>query len=417
MLVNFFQRRNIYYGWVIVAVAFVTMFVVMGFRFAFGVYYVAILEDTGWQRAETAAIFSTAMVVYAIFSVISGALFDWLGPRILFPVGAVLLGIGLMLCSRIGHLWEFYLYYGVFVGIAYSMVGFITHMAFVPRWFVKRRAFAASIALSGIGAGSLIISVASEKLLLWMGWRSAFAIMGAVTIILLVPLTAIFHRHSPQAIGLLPDNAPEYAESTPVGDDAGLTLRQAVRFPAFWLLFVAVMMIGMSNMTMLVHQTPLLVDAGFSLSIAALFLGAAGFLRSLGGMFWGAISDRIGRTACIWGASVCGVAGLIFLQAMGNTPNLPLLICFVLLWALGFLGITPIYASSVADLFQGKHLGKILGTLDQGFGIGAASGPYLAGLTFDYYRSYDLVIFALMGTSMLMGLSLWAATTRKPRKT
>ena len=56
MIVEFFQRRNIYYGWVIVSVAFVTMFLVMGFRFAFGVYYVAILEDTGWQRAETAAV-------------------------------------------------------------------------------------------------------------------------------------------------------------------------------------------------------------------------------------------------------------------------------------------------------------------------------------------------------------------------
>ena len=129
MLVGFFRRRNIYYGWVVLAVAFLTMFLVMGFRFAFGVYYVAILEDTGWTRAETAGIFSTAMIVYAMFSMMAGALFDWLGPRVLFPVGCVVMGLGLMLCSTIETVWQFYLYYGGLVGLAYSLVGFITHMA------------------------------------------------------------------------------------------------------------------------------------------------------------------------------------------------------------------------------------------------------------------------------------------------
>lgn len=417
MLVEFFQRRNIYYGWVIISVAFVTMFLVMGFRFAFGVYYVAILEDTGWGRAETAAIFSTAMIVYAVFSVVSGAMFDWLGPRILFPIGCGVLGLGLLLCSTITELWQFYLYYGVIVGLAYTMVGFVTHMAYVPRWFVRRRAVAASLALSGIGAGSLIISILSERLMEWLGWRSAFALIGIATIVLLVPLTAIFHRHSPQSVGLQPDGARLPREnSEPAGQPRGMTLGQAIRHPAFWLLFISVMMIGMTNMTMVVHQTSMFVDMGFSLSVAAALLGVTGFLRSLGGMFWGALSGRIGRTPCIWGTSICGVASLLFLKAMGDSTNVPLLTGFIILWGIGYLGITPIYASSVADLFQGKHLGKILGTLDQGFGIGAATGPYLAGLAFDHYGSYDIVVLVLMGAATVMGLALWAATTREPRE-
>ncbi len=54
---RFFRSGEIYYGWVIVAVVFITLFLVLGFRFSFGVFYVAILDDTGWQRGETAAIF------------------------------------------------------------------------------------------------------------------------------------------------------------------------------------------------------------------------------------------------------------------------------------------------------------------------------------------------------------------------
>ena len=414
MLVGFFQQRNIYYGWVVVVVAFITMFVVMGFRFAFGVYYVAILEDTGWQRAETAGIFSTAMIVYGVFSLVSGALFDWLGPRILFPIGCVVLGIGLILCSTINSLWQFYLYYGVLIGIAYSMVGFITHMAYIPRWFVKRRALAVSIALSGIGVGALVISILSEQLLLWIGWRSTFALLGITTIILLAPLTLIFHRHSPQAVGLQPDGARPPAQPSQANPGGSVGLGRAIRMPAYWLLFVAVFSIGMSNMTMMVHQTRLLVDTGYSFTLAAALLGVTGLLRSFGGMFWGALSGRIGRTPCIWGASFFGVVSLIILRAMDGTPNILLLVCFIIMWGMGFLGITPIYASTVADLFQGKHLGKILGMLDQGFGIGAATGPYFAGLIFDRYGSYDLMLYVLMGAASLMGIALWAASTRKP---
>ncbi|HUJ76237.1 MAG TPA: MFS transporter, partial [bacterium] len=86
------RTRRMYYGWAIVAVVFVTLFVSLGFRYAFGVYFAAILDDTGWSRAETAGIFSTSMAVYACTAVFSGILFDRWGPRVLFPVGAVLLG-------------------------------------------------------------------------------------------------------------------------------------------------------------------------------------------------------------------------------------------------------------------------------------------------------------------------------------
>src|SRR5688572_10271641 len=96
-LIAWFTRRGIYYGWVIVAVMFVTLFITLGFRFAFGVYYSAILDETGWGRAETAGIVSAAMIVYACTAALSGYLFDRLGARVVFPIGALCMGAGLML--------------------------------------------------------------------------------------------------------------------------------------------------------------------------------------------------------------------------------------------------------------------------------------------------------------------------------
>lgn len=416
MLIRFFRERNIYYGWVVLFVAFITMFVVMGFRFSFGVFYVAILEDTGWQRAETAAIFSTAMVVYAFTSILAGALFDWLGPRVLFPAGSALMGAGLMLCSTIQTLWQFYLYYGVLVGVAYAMVGFITHMAYVPRWFVRRRGLATSLALSGIGVGALVFAPLSHTLIEMLGWRATFFATGLTCLLILVPLTAIFHRTSPESIGLHPDGdpAPEGAPGKTLQE--GATLGKAVKNPAFWMLFLAVFTVGFCNMTLVVHQTRLLVDIGFTLALASTLLGLTGFLRSLGGTIWGPLSDRIGRTPCIWFLCVAGLLSLGFLIMTTRFPSLPLLLGFILLWGAGYTGISPIYAATVADLFQGRHLGKILGMLDQGFGMGAASGPLLAGMVFDRYGTYEPMLWGLMASVIITGMSLWGAASRLPAR-
>ena len=150
-LVGWFGRHGIYYGWVIVAVMFVTLFISLGFRFAFGVFYSAILDETGWLRADTAIVVSASMIVYACTAALSGYLFDRVGARVLFPIGALFMGAGLMLCSTTDSLAGLTASYGIMVGLSYALLGFIPHMAIVPRWFTRRRGLASALALAGVG--------------------------------------------------------------------------------------------------------------------------------------------------------------------------------------------------------------------------------------------------------------------------
>ena len=90
-----------------------------GFRFAFGVYYSAILDETGWGRAETAGVASAAMIVYACTAALSGYLFDRVGARVLFPIGALCMGMGLVLCSTAESLAGLTASYGILLGLSY----------------------------------------------------------------------------------------------------------------------------------------------------------------------------------------------------------------------------------------------------------------------------------------------------------
>ena len=170
-LVAWFGRRGIYYGWVIVAVMFVTLFISLGFRFSFGVFYSAILDETGWRRADTAVVVSASMIVYACTAAPCGYLFDRLGARVLFPIGALCMGAGLMLCSKIDSLAGLTVAYGVMLGFSFAALGFIPHMAIVPRWFAQRRGLASAASLAGVGLGSLAVAAVSAELILRIGWR------------------------------------------------------------------------------------------------------------------------------------------------------------------------------------------------------------------------------------------------------
>ena len=86
------KTRTLYYGWVIVCVSFFTLFLTLGARFSFGVFYVAILKDYGWGRGETAGAFSLALVIHGLFALVTGNLIDRFGPRTFFPLGATLPG-------------------------------------------------------------------------------------------------------------------------------------------------------------------------------------------------------------------------------------------------------------------------------------------------------------------------------------
>jgi MFS family permease len=167
-------QQRMFYGWVVVVVGFLTLFLVMGTRFSFGVFYSQMLADMGWGRAATAGIFSVSMLVYALVALGVGAAFDWLGPQRMFPLMALILGGGFFLCSRLTTLWEFYLYYGVIVGSSFTALGFIPHVALTTRWFVRRRGLATSLVLSGTGLGSLVFAPWSAWLIARYGWRGGY---------------------------------------------------------------------------------------------------------------------------------------------------------------------------------------------------------------------------------------------------
>ncbi len=197
-------RLPFFYGWVIVAVVFVTMGVAVNARTAFSLLFPPILDEFGWDRGMTAGAFSFGFVVSAIMSPSLGRLMDRRGPLVVNELGVVLIGSGLLLAALVQRPWQLYATLGMLVGGGSVCLGYTGQGLFLPNWFVRRRGLAMSLAFSGVGVGSVILMPWLQGMIARVGWRSACLALGILVLVLLLPLNLLVRRR-PEDIGLAPD--------------------------------------------------------------------------------------------------------------------------------------------------------------------------------------------------------------------
>jgi MFS family permease len=422
------KARRFYYGWVITAVSFFTLFLTVGIRYSFGVFYVAILKEYSWSRGETAGAFSLAMVMHSLFALVTGTLIDRVGPRLLFPLGATFLAVGLVAASHITTVWHLYLFFGVIIAVSVNSVSYAPHMSLIPKWFIRKVGLASGIVSAGIGLGTMAMAPFIQLIIEAAGWRSAFLVLAAITLGVVVPMTAILQRRTPAEVGQHPDgiipdagnqSAPRTERSQkhtqPHAIAKNWSLRAAMGTSALWWMVVVNFFVGFHINMLLVHQAAHVVDLGYSGLLAASLVGLVGLFSSVGGVFFGTLSDRIGREAALSLGGIAAFVGMLIFLLVHDAASKWMLYAFVILYGLGYGATSPICAAAAGDLFPGGSLGRILGLLTIAFGLGGASGSYIGGFFYDRLGSYTLAFVLLLASIVLGTLAIWKAAPRRRR--
>src|SRR5262249_34495776 len=193
-----------FYGWVVVAVTFVTMAIGVNARTAFSLFYPPIISEFGWERGVTAGAFSVGFVVSGLVSRRTGRLMDRAGPRAVMELGAFLMGGGLLLAPLTTQPWHLYVTIGVMVGAGSVCLGYSGQSLFLPNWFIRKRGFAIGIAFAGVGIGSVTLLPWAQHLIEQAGWRAACTAMGLLILIVLAPINLLL-RKRPEDLGLQAD--------------------------------------------------------------------------------------------------------------------------------------------------------------------------------------------------------------------
>ncbi len=380
------------------------------------------VHDFGWSRVSVTGAMAFGSISGGLLSLAFGPILDRHGARMVAFWGISLLSMGLVGMAFINHIWQLYLFFGVGRMIAVGVLSLAISVS-VSNWFFRLRGRAMGITRIGDRFGSTLLPLMVQFLILMLGWRMAWGILGVVVFFMSGIPSLLFLRRRPEDMWLLPDGASSASEkssgapskeknrisSSDDNSEPVWTRAQAIRTKSFWMLTFLNILIPFLQAGINFHIYPFLTDQGFSEITAVLILSTISVFAMVGSPIWGMLAERF------------RIQGLLTVNVFGNG-----LIFLLLYWAVKFKfegilgtgiifflaalhgifhgGRNPMIAFTWAEFFGRRSLGSILSLSHPFHTTANAIGPVFAALCFDLFGSYAfpfyffVVIFFLSGT-------------------
>ncbi len=404
--------QRVFYGWWIVAVAFLTLCITTGIVFySFGVFLSVLGESFGWSRAEVSWGFSLVALCGAAYAPVVGRLVDRQGPRVAQVIGALSMAVGFILLRNIESKTSFYLLMGGFVSFGSTALGPLASNTAVANWFVRLRGRALGISTAGISMGGVIFVPLTQYLIERLGWRDAFAALGVIIVVVALPPVIWLMVRRPEDMGLHPDGGGR--ERSPRLDlheeiEHSMTPQEAMHQRNFWLITVSFALTVMGLSATLLHQVSFLRDRGISAAAAALTLGATAGVGVVGKLGFGYLLDAFEQRRVIVWCFALQALGVALLMATFNGWMLAL---FVVVYGFAMGGNATLQATILGECFGRLYYGAIAGRMMPFIVVGQALGIPLMGQVRDTTGTYipafaAILVMNLVAIACIAGLEL-----------
>ena len=382
-----------YEGWRVAGAASVGVFVSFAslLVYTFGVLLKPLAEEFSWSREAVSAAFGIAAMTVAACSPPLGYLFDRVKPtRIIVPCLIVFGCAFASLALLTPRLWQLYLTFFV-LGVVGNGTAQMAYSRAVSSWFERRRGTALAVVMSGGAIGAIVLPPAAEALIETVGWRRACLVLGAMVLVVGIPIVARFIRERPADRG-----------AATVLD--GVSIREGVTSRVFWILVVVLFAQSIAQNGALTHMSALLTDRGVPASGAALALSAMGAASLFGRLATGWLLDRFFAPRvgfCLLSVAAVGT------YLLAGAQSLPVGVVAAALIGFGMgaeADVTPYILSRYLGL---RSFAMLYGLTWTAYAIAGAIGPILMGRAFDATGSYRVLLVQLaVGTFLVASLML-----------
>jgi len=416
-----------FYGWIIVGVTFLIGFTESSaVQNLLSVFLKPMAQDFGWSRTAVTGAMALGSLGAGILSPLVGPILDRDGPRMVAFWSILLMSIGLVCTAFSNNIWQFYLFFGVGRMIAVGILSLLISVT-ISNWFFRKRGRALGIAWLGPRLGSIILPALCQFIILSLGWRMAWGMLGVMIFLVSGIPALLFLRKKPEDMGLLPDGDPPdpirnrhegaktQTESKSSGERAEpmWTRVQALHTRAFWVLTMVHGLFFFSGAGTMFHIFPFLTDRGMNGITAVWVLSTIAASGAFGSLMWGILTERVRiRSLLVVNAFISGVIFLLFFWAIDF--NIPPVVKNVIIFGLAALhgmlqgGRHPILDNIWAEFFGRSSLGSIYSIASPFRFVANACGPLFASLCFDILKGYTLpfyffcFIYFLIGTISLL---------------
>jgi MFS family permease len=368
----------------------------------------AVQAEFGVDRGAASLPYTLTMVGFGLGGILMGRLTDRYGVALPLAAATVLLAAGYAAAAAAPNLALYALAQGVLIGFLGSSASFAPLLADISHWFEKRRGIAVAICASGNYLGGALWPPIVQQLIEASGWRTAHLVIGAICLVVMLPLTLAMRRRAPHAAAPSAPHAPPRPALPATRTAFGISPNALQA-----LLVVAGLACCVAMSMPQVHIVAYCGDLGYGPAVGAqmlsLMLGFGIVSRLLSG--W--IADRIGglRTLLL-GSVLQGVALLLYVPFDG----LASLYLISALFGLFQGGIVPSYAIIVRESFPPAEAGARVGTVLMATLFGMALGGWMSGTVFDLTGSYRAAfINGLLWNLVNVVVVLWLLRRGRPR--
>ncbi|MBV1907476.1 MAG: MFS transporter [Pseudomonadales bacterium] len=378
------NSNKLFLGWRMVAVAFFVDFIAVGFFFySYGVFFKSIADEFGNSRLGISIGITITQAVGAILAPIIGRALDHYPLKNVIICGATAMGIGFVGLGFVKTATQFYLVLGIFIGFGAGSMGQLSTSKLVNNWFFKHRGRALGIAATGISVSGVIMPAITTWLIATSGWRSAFILYGAITLIIVIPIVLKFVVSKPEDVGLLPDGASSPLPASAIRKPA--STREFLSNRNFWVLVAILGLLFCIQSATLIHMIPQLTDRGLSPLNASFIASASAGFAVAGKLTFGALVDKWDVRHALWLAIASQIIGQLIMLNLSGYNHFLLGAC---LFGFGMGGIVPMQSAVIGAVFGRESFGRVLGATRPGIAILQLMGIPFAGWVFDTTGSY-----------------------------
>lgn len=370
--------------------------------YAYGAMMVPLQQTFDWARADL----QSAVSFMFLGSVVASQIVGWLNMRFgmkrVTIISLCALSLSFIAMTRMGpSIVTLYLSFFL-MSMASMGTMHVTWTHLVNLWFEHNRGLALALVLSGTGLAAMLIPSAVSAVITRWNWQAAFWLLSALPVMLVLPLVLAWMKEPARAavrVGGL--QAPAAAPA------AGVSLREGVRNPRFWLLNIALSMIVACVVTLVTNGVPLLRDKGLEAVDAARIFGSFGLSLILGRVVVGYLVDRL------WAPGVAAVAlslpalGCLLLGTSG-AGDTAWLVAGVMLVGIGAGAEFDLAAFLVSRYFGMRDYGRLFGIHLGLITLASTLAPWLFGQLYRSTGSYQATLMVCGPLFLAGGLALLA---------
>lgn len=410
-------RRNIHYGWVVVAVTFLTMLVTAGAVGAPGVLILPLQQEFGWETSEISIALAIRLLLFGLMGPFAAALMNRYGVRRMALSALTLIAAGLLLSLAMTQVWQLILLWGFVVGFGTGLTALVLAATVATRWFSERRGLVVGLLTASSATGQLVFLPLLANLTERIGWRPAVTLVcGLLGLAALLVLA--FMRDRPSDLGLAAYGEKQGAAAPPhvAGATSPITaLRDGMRTREFWILFGTFFICGAStNGLIQTHFIPLCADYGLAAMGAASVLALMGVFDFFGTVGSGWLSDRYdNRWLLFW---YYGLRGLSLLYLPFTEFSFTGLSLFAVFYGLDWIATVPPTVKLTAMKFGRERANLVFGWIFAGHQLGAAAAAFGGGLSRTALDTYLPAFFAAGGLCLIAASLVLTLTTGKEER-